>query len=40
MKYGFMKGRFRNVGREIRGKHGAVSCDDIVTTELIKTLWL
>ena len=37
-EYGLIKGKFRDVGREIRSKHAAVSGHDIVTTKLIKRL--
>lgn len=31
-EYGLIKGKFRDVGREIRSKHAAVSGHDTVTT--------
>lgn len=37
-EYGLIKGKFRDVGGEIRSKHAAVSGHDTVTTELIKRL--
>lgn len=36
MRSGLMKRQFRDAGREIRSKHGAGSCHDIVTMQLMK----